>query len=304
MSLSMAIRGSGVFSIQAVGTSSEPDLHLHLAHHVSEDERNVVQKVCDKSLSFLREALSDCALTYWRLTASADLYDSPTEPPVWKQNSQGLFLFLSGLNSHPSIWNSQRKILETYDQYDTFTPFIPFSGNCSLEQAARPLLYILLDYIKKKPKNPICLCGFSNGSRIAMWLEVQLRERAPHTPVRISTIAGVHYGTKIVSVLQKWGLSKWVLHKDFEEEVKFASPKAKDLVRRVREVHTDPRSYQLFATREDPWVDLESSLPHLSKGEEVHIVHGQGHGSLVSAVAEQQVKTCLDWLQDWSPKTK
>lgn len=285
------------------------NLYLHIdppESHVFEDSRNAVQRIGHGVLGCLRELFLDCTSLRYRC-ASIDFYDSLDDLPLWQEKSEGLFLFLHGFKGHPSIWNRQKKLLELHPEFDTFAPVIPSLGNCSLDDAGEPLLEVLLNYSDKHPGKPVCISGVSNGSRLATWLEVRMREQRPDTPIRISTISGVHYGTSMVDRLNRWGVADWILDEDFSREMAFGSPKARELLRKVKTALPDnvkPRSYQFFATTGDLVVDLESSIPRLGKDEEVTIVHGQGHGSLVPAIAAEQIESSVKWMKQQSSSKK
>lgn len=235
---------------------------------------------------------------YYRLTSKPQLVG---ERVGWKEGSEGLVVFLHGLRNDPAAWFSQKALLRGHPKIDVFAPVVPKRGMCSLEEAARPILPTLLDYTSKNPRKPVCLLGVSNGSRIATWLEVQLRGQARHTPVKVSTIAGVHLGSSRMNLLEKLGLSKWFYPEALRSELKYKSSYAESLLRQVQAplpAGCAPRAYEFYATTDDLSVpDLDSSLPHLGKGEQHHVVHGHSHDSIVTAVARQQMMSCTTWIR-------
>ncbi len=219
----------------------------------------------------------------------------------WKAKSQALFVLVHGLRSHPAAWDSQLSILKNYPKMDVFAPVVPQKGMCSLEEATKPILPILLDYAQKNPGNPICLLGVSNGTRVITWLETELREKAPKTPVKVSAISGVLFGSSRMNLLNRLGLAKYFYPKALQSELVYGSSKAKELLNRLRAPlpeNTAPRQFEFYATTEDLSVpDLESSLPKLYKGEIFHVLHGHSHDSIVTAVAKQQIASCMSWIR-------
>jgi hypothetical protein len=263
------------------------------------DRRSSTRKIIDFSLSLFRQIQYSFFVWYQRVF----ILDAPSlgQSREWNSESQGLVVLLHGLRNSPAAWYSQLMLLKKYDQIDVLAPSIHRRGMCSLEKAAQPLLPTLLEYIEKHPTKPLCLLGVSNGSRVAAWLEIQLRKFAPQTPVKVSTIAGVHFGSSRMNLLEGLGLAKWFYPKELCHELKYGSEKASELLEQLSlplPENCALRGYEFFATTEDLSVpDLDSSLPLLDKGERYCVIHGQSHDSIVSAVAERQISACIEWLE-------
>lgn len=262
---------------------------------VIQDNRGCLEKVCHKIMSILREIGFLFITIYRRCLPASYTYDRPEE---WNSETKALCVLIHGLYDWPCTWNPQLEQLNNQEKIDTFVPSVTAEGNCSLEEAADPILPTILDYAKKNPGKPICLMGASNGSRIATYLETQMRTKAPTTPIRVSTIAGIHFGSSTMNHLN--GPAKCFLKPEPREEFSYGSEKAKELLKRVREPLADgvaERAYEFYASPDDAIIpDLDSSLPFLGKGEIYHIVPGQGHCSLFGAVAEEQIATCIKWI--------
>jgi hypothetical protein len=269
--------------------------------YAQHDRRTPIEKARDMALSILREIGYGFSLLY---RCCFPAFDFCGKTVIWKKESGGLCVLLHGLNGHPSIWNPQRELLKKHSKLDVFVPAIPKKGNCSLEEAAEPILSTVLDYVAKKPGKPICLLGISNGSRLATWLEVQLREKAPTVPVKVSTIAGVHFGSAMMDRLQRLGIAQYLYHPSACQELVYGSSKSRELLSRVVEPlsrNVADRSYEFYASTDDFHVpDIASSLPYLNKGERLHILHGYDHSGIVSAVAEKQIASCTHWIKEGS----
>ena len=127
------------------------------------------------------------SLWHW-LTGKLEVIDH-TLPTT---NKECLIIYLHGLNGSPKrarSYLSKIKIPATI-----ITPIIPHKGNCSLEVAAEPIL----EYIQQNNYRTIILIGYSNGSRIAAHIENAL---PLHINVLFISIAGVHFGTKLMNIL-------------------------------------------------------------------------------------------------------
>lgn len=269
-------------------------------HHVLStqyDKRSSWVKKQDRLLSIFRELRYGCSFVYHYLFSAK--YHHCGEKRVWNKESKSLCVLVHGLRSHPCIWRPQLELLKRHPEIDLFVPFVPKKGNCSLEEAAVPILPTILDYAEQHPGKPICLMGVSNGSRIVTWLETQLREKAPRSAVRVSTIAGIHFGSPVVNWLEKYKLAFLILKPVIRKELAFGSQKAKDLMEKVTKPlppNTAPRSWDFSATTEDLQVPhLGTSLPNLP-GATRHIRHGHGHSSIVEAMAEEQIRSYVKWM--------
>lgn len=267
-------------------------------HQTFCDHRPLIRKIVDFTISIFRQSRYSLTFLYHRLFFSSP--QSCGQKIEWKADSQGLVVLLHGLRSAPAAWHSQIGILQRHQKIDVFAPTVPKRGMCSLEEAATPILPTLLDYIQKNPGKPLCVLGISNGSRIAAWLEIKLRDRAPQTPVRVSTISGVHLGSRRMNLLEKLGLAKWFYPDALRGELRYGSDKARELLGRLSSplpAGCAARDYEFFASTDDLSVpDLDSSAPTINKGERSYIVHGHSHDSIVTAVAEQQIAACVGWI--------
>ncbi len=268
-----------------------------LNYTLIQDTRSLIKKIQHKALSILRE-LKALFISLYRYYIRGDYqYDRPDD---WQPKSKGLCVLIHGLSAHPTTWNLQLDRLRKHPDIDTFAPSVTKQGHCSLEEAADPILPVILDYAKKNPQKPVCLLGTSNGSRICTYLETLMREKAPTTPVKVSTIAGIHLGSSLMNHLNWLGLAKWLMKPVLREELPYGNKKALELLERVREPLAPgvaERAYEFYASPDDLIVpNLDSSLPALNKGEVYHILPGQSHCSLPGAIAKRQIASCVEWM--------
>lgn len=264
------------------------------------DNLSITQKVTAIGSSLLKEMGYGLHLLINRCIFSPFYFHRCDKEIQWKTVSEGLYVLIHGLKGHPSIWNSHLRELAKRPKVDIFVPYVPHAGNCTLEEAGKPILKQVLDYLKHHPQHPICLIGFSNGSRIATWLETQLRQVARGTAVKISTIAGVHFGSPLINRFERYQVARFIFHSAIRKELTFGSQKAQELLKNVlAKLPPDTeRSYDFFATTEDLVVpSLGSSLPRLGLGEKHYVVQGFGHMSIVSRISVQQIRLCHDWME-------
>lgn len=228
------------------------------------------------------------------------LYLQPFETPVWNPNSDGLYLFIHGLRLHAFEWEEHLKCLEgQMDKVDVLMPKVVKKGDCSLEAAGKPILKIIMNYINSHPNKPICILGMSNGCRIALWLEYQLRQKAPQVAVKVSATSGVLFGTRLVNFLRKFAILRiFVGCPTICDELAFGSETARKLLDRVKEpFDQDKRDYEFYTTTEDfELIDLCTALPRLDKGERYHVVPGRGHHSILPVICQKQMQDCQDWM--------
>ena len=273
-------------------TVPHPDRNAAL--RVQYDHRTHLLKAIHLITSLFRQMLFSIGYGYHRAI-------SKKQPStLWNTESQGLVVLLHGLRSDPAAWFPQLSLLRKHQKIDVFNPLVHKRGLCALEEATLPLLPRVIDYIQTHPGRPICLIGMSNGSRIATWLETRLREIAPQTPVMVSTISGVHLGSSRMNQLEKFKMKSALYPAALQQELKFQSEYALNLLNRVRAPlppNCAPRKFEFYATTDDLLIpDLASSLPEINQGERFYVLQGHSHDSIVSAVAEQQIDSCLSWI--------
>ncbi|MBA3722271.1 MAG: hypothetical protein H0W88_07710 [Parachlamydiaceae bacterium] len=265
------------------------------------DKRTPGVRCRDIFLSILRE-LSFIFKHIVKSLYSSFKYHSCENRVVWKKDSESLFVLIHGFRGSPSIFDKHIMLLNKHPKIDIFVPFVPKKGNCSLVEASSPIMSHLLSYIEAHPTKPICLLANSNGSRIVNWLETQLRAKSPKTALRISTVAGVHFGSPLVNRAEKYKLAEISLIPIIREELAFGSVSNKNLLSQVvepLEAGIERRDYEYYASTEDLLYvpELGSSLPILNKEERHHVVHGYGHNSIVQHVASHQVESCVKWIK-------
>lgn len=272
------------------------------------DQRTFLKKSMDRSLSIVREVSYACRNFRGRFVDYFNpSFDGTEADKAWKVESKGLYVLVHGLNGHPVIWQSHIDQLKNDQEIDLFVPYVPMKGNGPFEEIASPILNTIQDYTSKYPTKPICLIGVSNGGRICTWLETRLRSSAPSTPVRVSTIAAVHFGSSrmdLVNLCHQWTNLSLGYHPAVVKDLCFGSEKAKEILNEVAKPLSEGtvRAFECFASTEDSQVpELFSSLLKLESHEVVeHIVHGYDHNGIVSGVSDDQIKSCNAWMNNFS----
>jgi len=228
-----------------------------------------------------------------------ELNDNNLANLEWKENSEGLYVLIHGLKGHPNTWYKQLDILqEKQPNCDIKIPFVFKKGDCSLEEALVPIEKMIRDYIARNPGKPICLLGFSNGSRIALELETRLRDT--YTPIKVSSVAGAFLGTKQMTLASQLKIANLIFNQDLIGDLSYESQKAQDLMERLQNPNTGFLSrFEFYATPTDFMIrPFVASLPHIPNKKTAHfIVEGENHNSLVSKVAEFQIERCAKWMQ-------
>lgn len=271
------------------------------------DHRPKCQKLLDKAAMFVREAgcifsgfLPSC------LTSKPNNIYKIYADPVWRDKSAGLYVLVHGLEAHPSEWNERIEMLtKNANSYDIYVPAVPKAGNCSIEEASNPIVAKVLTYTKEFPLQPIFVIAESNGGRIATAIDVRLRKEAPTNPMKISTIAGVHFGTSMIDFTQRHSKLKGLVSPVIAKELAYGSQTARDLIDAVQKVDLKdpPRSYQIYAGTED-WLvpDLAlMKLPHRIPAE-YQIVHGYGHLTMMDSMVQAQMRAAKTWMSVYQPQ--
>lgn len=222
---------------------------------------------------------------------------------VWKEDSEGLYLLCHGLGSHPKAWDPViHQLKQKHATADIVAPFIKDGGNCSNHEAAEPVLRLAQQYLKKHPQKPICIVGYSNGARIAAYLEARIPNE---TPVKVCSVAGPFFGAKIVESVKKFALLRKAYSQELLNELTPGSDIAHSLIMSMKRENSPNRWYSFFASKDDTVVDHETSKPvlDLGKGEKVFHYERTGHCSIVRVASKDIAKDTTDWMKErpWIP---
>lgn len=214
-----------------------------------------------------------------------------------KENGQCLFLFLHGLNSSAKRW---KKYLEDLDanhpNVNYYAPAITKKGNCSLREAAQPLLQFLNEYTENN-SHPICIVGTSNGARLGAYLE--LKQEKKNLRIRTVTISGVHLGTRWMSILAFTGIGKRLgFDNEIINDLSYLNERTVERAIKWQEscLRTNGRHSHAFyslSTDERVW-PWQSGMVRLDKAT-YRIFHGETHSSLANAIRQEVIAGNLTW---------
>jgi len=268
---------------------------------IPEDERSLIKKIAHKLKAAFKELFFGLIIVFNRFKTSyfkKEEFVFPNEMQKWDATKKGLFLCIHGLNDHPSIWEYHIKNLKNKNlNIEIKAPYVCYSGNCSLEKAAIPILDFLINYIDINPGKPICILGVSNGARIADYIDVALREREVN--IKISTVSGAHYGTTKMNLLNKLQFATNLFDDHLKNEMCYGSENVRGIISSMRKkIEKGSRSYDFYSTTEDYIVTpFYSALPVIHQNESHYLVHGEGHASIVSKTRKHQLHTCVEWMK-------
>lgn len=294
----------GVISLQYSGIFNETN-HLNASDIIGQ---GVTARAYNFAKSWFQEAsyvVSTCFTMVKEYFVGVPVeYVTPSdENNRWKEGNKGLYVAIHGLNGRPNIWRKQLALLQKEQpDFEIRIPFVPEKGNCALKKAVKPIEAMIRDYIDQHPDKPICLMGVSNGARIAMELEVRLRDTT--APIFISSVAGALSGTKQMNLLKSLGLASVLYKQVVVEEMLYQSHASKSLLNRIRESLPEgvERVYEFYASPDDFQIKPYSgSLPVL-KDKQVNyfLVPGENHNSIVIKVVPIQIRNCMKWMETHS----
>jgi hypothetical protein len=282
-----------------------------------EHDRTLSDQVKDVAQATLNGIKSIAKKNYNRLAShntlfpravlnAQNIYEYPKEVLPWNEakESNGIYFFIHGLFGFPSDWNTYVDTIQTkQNDIHVFVPHIPLKGNCSLETAGKPLLEALENYLKKFPGKPVTLIGTSNGGRLAaFYLESRLDPKIlGNSSLAIVSIAGVHYGTKVIDFLSQMNFLPH-LNDTFKEEILFGNKAAKSCLeawhkkQSIWKEHNQKVRHLFCATTEDEQVrDISCSLPyHQDAVSTYKIVSGHSHTSIV----EEMCDDVIQWIEE------
>lgn len=230
-------------------------------------------------------------------------YPTATLPWANDSKSDGLFLFVHGLKGFPIQWGGYLQQFRKESPTSHFiAPRVAEQGNCPLEIAAEPLLDLVKDYLEKFPGKPVTLLGASNGSRIISYIETHLNaEDMKGRQLNVVSIAGVHYGTKLIDWLERRRILRFIgLHPVLIQEFRWGNQFAKTLLndwnnKQIEWKNNGIQVRHLFCTtlEDEKVINRSSSLPKLSNAVcQYSIYCGENHQTIVSAAQ----KDVINWL--------
>lgn len=204
------------------------------------------------------------SIWYWLIRK---LQPDPGYCPLPTTNKDCLIVYLHGLNGSPT--RARPYLSKIRVPATILTPIIPYRGNCSLEVAAESII----TYIEQNNYKTIILIGYSNGARIASYIENTLPY---NVNVLFISIAGVHYGSKLMNIIDYLGLCNlFGVNRKVVENLKWH----KSIVLPNRQ-HTT--SYYISASMDErvfPFVKLENQ----------HIINWCSHTSVLEPAMEYAI---------------
>jgi pimeloyl-ACP methyl ester carboxylesterase len=226
----------------------------------------------------------------------------------WRANNEGLYLLIHGLLGQPLIWNCHyQKLKNLHPEAEIRAPAVPSTGNCSLEEAAAPFLALVRDYVDKNPGNPVCLIGHSNGSRIASYIEVLLRER--NVNIMVSSVSGIYQGTSVINRLAHYHIASCFLDQKVVEEMSYKSAYSRFFLGSMNTTHIKDgslRVYHFYTTRQDaavePYTAACPMMTHPLCTSQYTILSGYGHNGLVRRICDEQSEECVNWVKNHRSK--
>lgn len=225
--------------------------------------------------------------------------------PWEKDNeSSALYVFAHGLRSSPYVWMDYiQEIRKQTHKVHIVAPYILNGGNCTLVDAADPIVALVKHYIAKFPDRPINFIGTSNGGRIISYLETKLDPKEMgRSELSVASIAGVHFGTKLINGLDRCHMVPLTcLRSQASRELMWGSECATQLLtdwqakQKVwQESQVKVRHLFSITMEDEKILSRESSLPNLKSREvDYQIIVAHNHQSVVSGVRP----FVLDWLK-------
>ncbi len=219
------------------------------------------------------------------------------ENEQWQHENTGLFVFITGLNGHPT-WAAPylSSIQAEHPHIEVRIPVIPHGGDCSLEEASGPIVDLVQHYIQANPGKKICLIGISNGGRSAGYVETQLRNE--EAAIRVTGIAGLFFGSTRMNALAETPFAHHLYSPAIIEEFPYSSPRAKALIEGMQQPFNSERCYEFYAAANDGFIpNFGSCLPRLNHGERHTLITRHGHMSIAGAICELELERAYQWMQ-------
>ena len=304
MTLECSAVGGGIIKVTAPVVEATGSMaHLRMADL---DSPGLLARIYNFVKSWLREI--QYSLTTAVVTTLEKLRGTPVEYVVpsadgnqWKEGNRGLYAVIHGLNGRPNIWRNQLSALRKQQpDFEIRLPYVPQRGNCSLEEAVAPIEAMIRDYIEQHPGQPVCLMGVSNGGRLAMELEIRLRDTK--APIKVSSVAGALSGTKQIDLMHRFGVAKKVYSSPLVDDMLYQSETAMRILNSARQVLPAgvERAYDFYSSPNDFQIKPYTGAFPVIGQEDVSyfVVPGENHNSIVSRVSDIQIERCVGWMQE------
>jgi triacylglycerol esterase/lipase EstA (alpha/beta hydrolase family) len=238
-------------------------------------------------------------LYYHKITDTPAHLLPDTSNPTFSTDKEGLIVYIHGLGSNPKIGRyvyGKEIQKQAPNRYNIWVPDVVKKGNCSLEEAANPILAVVRKYIEDNPGKPVQLIGHSNGGRIAAYIETHTRDM--NVNMRVTGIAGVFKGTDAVAIGKILGLATLFLSSTLTDELQTNSPLSKELIRDMRQkIENGSRTYTFYATVDDIAIpNYYSCIPKIDQNEEYVVKKGCSHNSIQHAVLQEEIKKVIDFM--------
>ncbi|MBJ7449806.1 MAG: hypothetical protein JHC93_05555 [Parachlamydiales bacterium] len=287
-------------SIYPLDCNTANNYTLSIEELQSKDSRSTLNKFLHYGLSYIREATFMMTSFYRELNVSPEYWDPANKAVEWKKGNKGLVILVHGLRGHPSHFDRHIELIRKHcPDFEVIAPYVHKKGDCSLEEATTPILNIAKDYGVKHPDNLVCLIGFSNGARITVKMALELAKLP--ISIKVSTIAGVHFGTEMVNLFHRYKIDSYFFGEDIVKELQYGSELARLTIEKMRSVEAKGKiSWEFYSSSNDRVIaPFTSSLPFIENAT-YYSTSGYGHCSLVEFVCEHQIEKCVEWINNHS----
>lgn len=149
-------------------------------------------------------------LNYFLVNQRLMITTATPQPINWisqTKESKYLIVFLHGVNQHEKSWrhlinihtNNIKFDVESHLPIDIYAPYFQHNHNGTVENYAKDMLVEVQNWIQTHPNSKILLVGFSNGGKVAMYLDSQINL---NVKLKIITVGSPIYGTGWLNVYQ------------------------------------------------------------------------------------------------------
>lgn len=255
--------------------------------------------------SILKEILWGLERTYrqFSLPSIHRFSPAPVSPPennAKNPDNEGLVVIIHGLNGSPGLlatFYAEPLEKKAPGKFEIWVPRVFKKGNCSLEEAAEPILQEIRRYIQTNPEKPIQITGHSNGARIAAYLETRLRDE--NVAIRITSIAGPIFGSDVISLASTTKIGSLFFKKITLKELSTGSSVAKNLISSMKTpVTKGSREFMFYGAYNDMAIpNIDSCFPKIDKNETCQIVFGCAHTEIVRYLSREETEKTLSFLR-------
>lgn len=258
-----------------------------------------------KYISNIGNSIYNDAAYYATVKVNMGIYnDKYKKMPIFKNDTKALVIKLHGMNAEPGQFMLHMNQFEKYNiehnnTIQIYVPEILNKGMATVASCGDAIFAEIDTFLKNMYRTiPIFLIGISNGGRIGLYLYSKIQQTYNHDRIYLTTLGAPLKGTHMIDVMTMtrahW-FTNYAQHNDVIDEMRFDSPKSKELIANC-EAHTSfKNNTRLYASTNDIFINPYTC--GILDGHNNVVVSDVGHNGLVYKYYSDQIDWCIKIIE-------